>query len=767
MNQEAQLKLYNSMTRRKDTFVPSNESCLSWYNCGPTVYDASHMGHARSYVSFDIIRRVLTSYFNYNISYAMNITDIDDKIIFRARRNYLIDNYISSSHPIDRIIEDANEAVKLLEDKIHVSKYLDLLTITEKLTAQQNKVNTTKDGHQLKELEKIGKKLLENKAEILKDPQQLAMAEDNEKLATLAEKKMKLKESNIALTNDPNKLAMFVKNKIKADNAIQSLSSAAIGQSDVKPDSRLQEFFSDIRDPLSELLDKKFGTSVNDHEIFARLARHWENDFNDDMKALNVLPADAITRVSEYVPEVIEFVQGIIKRNYGYVSNGSVYFDTVAFNNSPDHRYGKLLPEAIGDLNALAEGEGELSIGDDRLREKRSPNDFALWKCSKPGEPFWDSPWGKGRPGWHIECSVMASAILGKSLDIHSGGVDLKFPHHENEIAQVEEALSKYSARQLRLAFLSHPWNTTMDYSENMMSSTMQTEKLFLEFFLNVKDIDRVYSAQTLKEEKWNSAELELEKGLCQKQNNIHRFLCDSINTPDVMKELKELINQSNSYIASKRSLKQSPNARLLKKISRYIVKMLRIFGVTVDEIETTIGFPSYTDNKNINKENTIMPYLTVLAEFRAKVRDSARLQKVPDLLNLCDDIRNDILPELGVRLEDLEDGPAIKLVDRAILLKEKENRLMAIEEKKRKKEEAKRKQMELKAQQESKMKISPKEMFLNQSDKYSQFDEKGIPTHDHEGTELSGKQKKKLLKQYEAQKKLFLEYQTKQAPSN
>ncbi|EDV28639.1 uncharacterized protein TRIADDRAFT_51757 [Trichoplax adhaerens] len=764
MNQEAQLKLYNSMTRRKDTFVPSNESCLSWYNCGPTVYDASHMGHARSYVSFDIIRRVLTSYFNYNISYAMNITDIDDKIIFRARRNYLIDNYISSSHPIDRIIEDANEAVKLLEDKIHVSKYLDLLTITEKLTAQQNKINTTKDGHQLKELEKIGKKLLENKAEILKDPQQLAMAEDNEKLATLAEKKMKLKESNIALTNDPNKLAMFVKNKIKADNAIQSLSSAAIGQSDVKSGSRLQEFFSDIRDPLSELLDKK------------------------------VLPADAITRVSEYVPEVIEFVQGIIKRNYGYVSNGSVYFDTVAFNNSPDHRYGKLLPEAIGDLNALAEGEdnnksnkldslicglsnlsnsdahliGELSIGDDRLREKRSPNDFALWKCSKPGEPFWDSPWGKGRPGWHIECSVMASAILGKSLDIHSGGVDLKFPHHENEIAQVEEALSKYSARQLRLAFLSHPWNTTMDYSENMMSSTMQTEKLFLEFFLNVKDIDRVYSAQTLKEEKWNSAELELEKGLCQKQNNIHRFLCDSINTPDVMKELKELINQSNSYIASKRSLKQSPNARLLKKISRYIVKMLRIFGVTVDEIETTIGFPSYTDNKvcnlflviyefigvmaiNINKENTIMPYLTVLAEFRAKVRDSARLQKVYKLSNGSHCI----------------DGPAIKLVDRAILLKEKENRLMAIEEKKRKKEEAKRKQMELKAQQESKMKISPKEMFLNQSDKYSQFDEKGIPTHNHEGTELSGKQKKKLLKQYEAQKKLFLEYQTKQAPSN
>jgi len=161
---------------------------------------------------------------------------------------------------------------------------------------------------------------------------------------------------------------------------------------------------------------------------------------------------------------------------------------------------------------------GDLSITEDKLTEKRSVIDFALWKNSKAGEPWWDSPWGKGRPGWHIECSVMASSVIrGKSLDIHTGGVDLKFPHHDNELAQAEayhdishwvryflhsghltiagckmskslknfvtiqDALKKHSARQLRLAFLLHSWQDTLDYSDNTMNMAIQYEK-----FLNV-----------------------------------------------------------------------------------------------------------------------------------------------------------------------------------------------------------------------------------------------------------------------------------------
>lgn len=159
----------------------------------------------------------------------------------------------------------------------------------------------------------------------------------------------------------------------------------------------------------------------------------------------------------------------------------------------------------LGDLSTL------------KISEKKSSIDFALWKCSKEGEPWWESPWGKGRPGWHIECSVMASIICGESLDIHTGGIDLKFPHHDNEMAQAEayfnnsnwvryflhsghltiagckmskslknfitiqDALKKYSARQLRLAFLLHSWKDTLDYSDNTMHMAIQYEK-----FLNV-----------------------------------------------------------------------------------------------------------------------------------------------------------------------------------------------------------------------------------------------------------------------------------------
>ena len=142
--------------------------------------------------------------------------------------------------------------------------------------------------------------------------------------------------------------------------------------------------------------------------------------------------------MSEYIPENVAFIKKIVDSGYAYESNGSVYFDVAKFDANPDHHYAKLVPEAFGDKSALQEGEGDLILTADRLSEKRSDNDFALWKNSKPGEPSWESPWGLGRPGWHIECSVMASAILGESIDIHTGGFDLKFPHHDNELAQSE-----------------------------------------------------------------------------------------------------------------------------------------------------------------------------------------------------------------------------------------------------------------------------------------------------------------------------------------
>ena len=199
-------------------------------------------------------------------------------------------------------------------------------------------------------------------------------------------------------------------------------------------DISLEKFLDSIKDVAMPHLDKEFGATVTDPQVFRKLPSYWEKRYNEDMARLNVLPPSVTTRVSEYMPDIIEFVDKIVTNGYAYkTDDGSVYFDTVKYEHS-QHDYAKLQPWSKGDMSLINDGEGSLSVSN----TKRNASDFALWKASKPGEPAWDSKWGKGRPGWHIECSVMASDITGENMDIHSGGIDLCFPHHDNELAQSE-----------------------------------------------------------------------------------------------------------------------------------------------------------------------------------------------------------------------------------------------------------------------------------------------------------------------------------------
>lgn len=285
---------------------------------------------------------------------------------------------------------------------------------------------------------------------------------------------------------------------------------------------------------ITNIDDKIINRSNEVQEDFTKFAEKWENDYFEDMKRLNVELPDSITRVSEYVQKIISFIQQIIDRGYAYESNGSVYFDTEAYKSSP-HVYGKLEPSKVKDLKSLQEGEGTRSQKE-HDKDKKSQFDFVLWKNSKPEEPKWKSPWGEGRPGWHIECSAMADSILGYPIDIHSGGVDLKFPHHENEIAQseafydkhqwinyfihsghlningmkmskslknfikIKTMVEKYSARQIRLLFLVHKYDALMDYSP----SEEELEEEFLKenpsfrgskgSMGHISDIDKKYS---------------------------------------------------------------------------------------------------------------------------------------------------------------------------------------------------------------------------------------------------------------------------------
>ena len=172
-------------------------------------------------------------------------------------------------------------------------------------------------------------------------------------------------------------------------------------------------------------IDDKIINRANQLEISSsELAEKYINEYFQDMDDLNIKRVHVYPKATEEIPKIIEVIQGLITKGFAYESDGSVYFRVKNFSG-----YGKLSHQALDDIiSRCSVEEGK----------KEYPLDFALWKAAKPGEPFWPSPWGQGRPGWHIECSAMALKYLGKNLDIHGGGQDLIFPHHENELTQSE-----------------------------------------------------------------------------------------------------------------------------------------------------------------------------------------------------------------------------------------------------------------------------------------------------------------------------------------
>ncbi len=226
----------------------------------------------------------------------------------------------------------------------------------------------------------------------------------------------------------------------------------------------------------------------------SELAQKYTNSFLADMEALNIGQADIYPRATEEIPKIIEVIQGLVEKGHAYPARGSVYFRVRSFAD-----YGKLSRRNLESMMAGIRVE----VGED----KEDSVDFTLWKASKPGEPSWASPWGKGRPGWHIECSAMSLKYLGETIDIHGGGQDLIFPHHENEIAQsesftgtkpfvrywlhngllqlgeekmskslgnlitIKEALAKYSADAIRIFVLSSHYRSPLTYSEETLEA--------------------------------------------------------------------------------------------------------------------------------------------------------------------------------------------------------------------------------------------------------------------------------------------------------
>nr|XP_003477556.1 probable cysteine--tRNA ligase, mitochondrial isoform X1 [Cavia porcellus] len=491
------VRVHNSLTGRKDPLVVARADAVSWYSCGPTVYDHAHLGHACSYVRFDIIRRLLTRVFGCSVVMVMGITDVDDKIIRRA------------------------------------------------------------------------------------------------------------------------------------------------SEMDMSP---------------------------------AALARLYEEDFRQDMAALKVLPPTVALRVTETIPQILAFIQGIVARGHAYATaEGNVYFDL----RSRGDKYGKLV-----DVTPCPAAEAVDS-------DKRYSGDFALWKAAKPGEVSWASPWGLGRPGWHIECSTIASTVFGSHLDVHSGGMDLAFPHHENEIAQCEvfhqcaqwgnyflhsghlhvkgqeEKMSKslknyitikdflgsFSPDVFRFFCLRSSYRSAIDYSEGAMLEAGHALRGLASF---VEDA-RAYMQGQLAG--GPVSEAELWDRLSSTQGTVRTALADDFDTPRAVDAILGLVRQGNRQLRVATEGPGGPRSpAVLGAIIAYVEQFFETVGISLASQQCVSGDSS---------EAALRSMVDELVRFRLKVRQfaldtqaasrDAQQQQLRDrqpLLDACDALRQDLAAH-GISIKD------------------------------------------------------------------------------------------------------------------
>ena len=388
---------------------------------------------------------------------------------------------------------------------------------------------------------------------------------------------------------------------------------------------------------VTDIDDKILHNAINEQIPWWALAQKYERVFASAYAELNVMPPTYEPRATGHITQMVELISLLIKRGKAYaLSNGDVYLDVRSLES-----YLTLSGQKLDDLQSTADGEESL---------KKNPQDFALWKSAKPGEPSWPTPWGNGRPGWHIECSAMAQAYLGEVFDIHAGGLDLIFPHHENEIAQSQGAGYPFAQRWLHNA-----WVTTA--GEKMSKSLGNTLRIY-ELLKRVRGIELrwylgsahyrsmlEYSPEALDESAVNFRRVEsfLKRAASQLgkvpgvsiADEFATAMNDDLAVPAALAVISELVKDGNNALAA-------------KDIKTLDAKAAQVRGAL-----SILGCDPW-DSSWINSDAGLEDVISGLIKTLLEEREAARARK--DFAS-ADRIR-DRITELGLTLEDTPDGP-------------------------------------------------------------------------------------------------------------
>ena len=393
---------------------------------------------------------------------------------------------------------------------------------------------------------------------------------------------------------------------------------------------------------VTDIDDKILAKESVENRPWWAVAAHYEREFQKAYEILGCTPPTVEPRATGHITQMIELMQTLIKRGHAYAADGDVYFDVRSFAD-----YGKLSGQKIDDLLPAGDSEGE--------SRKKDSRDFALWKSVKPGEPSWPTPWGNGRPGWHIECSAMAQAYLGDAFDIHGGGLDLVFPHHENEVAQ-----SKAAGQDFANFWLHNAWVTT---AGEKMSKSLGNSLVVTEVAKRVRPIElRWYLASAHYRSNLEFSDSALQESAVAFQrieNFVERAAAivgdveltsaainsdfatamnEDLNVPAALAVLHEVVGEGNTLLAKK------ADATALKGCLTSVRQMLDVLGV--DPLSTTWA----DDSKNAQQLESALDYFV---QQSIAVRNAAKENKNFDA---ADAIR-DSLRNAGIALEDTSDG--------------------------------------------------------------------------------------------------------------